>query len=378
MEDIFKKPVYLAGGKYSFNKIVARNLLNEPIDINFYIESKEEIKKIKKIETFGDILYLAKTEPELFSDELTLKINSNSEEAVNFARKVAKSYKCEIQIADFLGSGVSTLLFLDKEYVYFKNEFIKKSSGINEENLNSVIEFSKIYKNFDKFYFQMKTLSEISKDKIKIEKNNCEIFTYGERKLLAMEEFDTRTVVVKSNIYNDEKKDKAVSYEVFFTPKYFKLLKNGKIAKIYFFEDPYYFFKNNYSYKFDKNKTELKFYNFKEKTLISILKIKDSWLAEEVKEKDGLIKSIRSFTIFGKESLQTLQNISQIEILEIIEEIIKKIDLFPEIDLKKEILDIFIYFQNEILKKEEELKNTREKYIEKRDLFLKKMFGEEK
>ena len=375
MEDIFKKPVYLAGGYYSFNKVVSKNLLDEPLDINFYIKSAEEIKNV---ETFGDILYLVKTEPELFSDELTLKINSNSEEAVNFARKVAKSYKCEIQIADFLGSGVSTLLFLDKEYVYFKNEFIKKSSGINEENLNSVIEFSKIYKNFDKFYFQMKTLSEISKDKIKIEKNNCEIFTYGERKLLAMEEFDTRTVVVKSNIYNDEKKDKAVSYEVFFTPKYFKLLKNGKIAKIYFFEDPYYFFKNNYSYKFDKNKTELKFYNFKEKTLISILKIKDSWLAEEVKEKDGLIKSIRSFTIFGKESLQTLQNISQIEILEIIEEIIKKIDLFPEIDLKKEILDIFIYFQNEILKKEEELKNTREKYIEKRDLFLKKMFGEEK
>lgn len=375
MKDIFKKPVYLAGGYYSFNKVVSKNLLDEPLDINFYIKSVEEIKNV---ETFGDILYLVKTEPELFSDELTLKINSNSEEAVNFARKVAKSYKCEIQIADFLGSGVSTLLFLDKEYVYFKNEFIKKSSGINEENLNSVIEFSKIYKNFDKFYFQMKTLSEISKDKIKIEKNNCEIFTYGERKLLAMEEFDTRTVVVKSNIYNDEKKDKAVSYEVFFTPKYFKLLKNGKIAKIYFFEDPYYFFKNNYSYKFDKNKTELKFYNFKEKTLISILKIKDSWLAEEVKEKDGLIKSIRSFTIFGKESLQTLQNISQIEILEIIEEIIKKIDLFPEIDLKKEILDIFIYFQNEILKKEEELKNTREKYIEKRDLFLKKMFGEEK
>ena len=51
--------------------------------------------------------------------------------------------------------------------------------------------------------------------------------------------------------------------------------------------------------------------------------------------------------------------------------------MFSEIDLKKEILDIFSYFQNEILKKEEELKNNREKYIEKRDLFLKKMFEEE-
>ena len=49
MEDIFKKPVYLAGGKYSFNKSVSKNLLEGPIDINFYIESKEEIKKIKKI-----------------------------------------------------------------------------------------------------------------------------------------------------------------------------------------------------------------------------------------------------------------------------------------------------------------------------------------
>ena len=192
-----------------------------------------------------------------------------------------------------------------------------------------------------------------------------------------MQELDSRTVVVKSNIYNDEKTDETVSYEAVFTPKYFKLLKNGKITKIYFFEDPCYFFENNYSYEFDKNKTELKFYNFKEKTLISILKIKDSWLAKKVKEKDGLIKSIRTFTIFGKENLNTLQNISQIEILEIIEEIIKKIDLFPEIDLKKEILDIFSYFKNEILEKEEELKNTKEKYVEKRDLFLKKLFEEE-
>lgn len=51
--------------------------------------------------------------------------------------------------------------------------------------------------------------------------------------------------------------------------------------------------------------------------------------------------------------------------------------MFPEIDLKKEILDIFTYFQNEILKKEEKLKNTREKYIEKRDFFLKKIFEED-
>ena len=84
-----------------------------------------------------------------------------------------------------------------------------------------------------------------------------------------------------------------------------------------------------------------------------------------------------SFIITGKENLKTSQEVNQIKILEIIEEIIKKIDLFPEIDLKKEILDIFSYFQNEILKKEEELKNTREKYIEKRDLFLKKVFEEE-
>lgn len=374
MKDILKKPVYLAGGKYSFNKTVTRNLLNETADINFYIESENEIKNV---ETFGDILYLAKTEPKLFSGNLTLEINSHSEEALNFARKVAKNYKCEIKIAEFAGLEVSTLLVLDKEYVYFKNEFIKKSSGINDENLTFVIELDKIYKEFDKFYFQMKTLSEILKDKTKIEKSNCEILTYGEKKLLAMQELDSRTVVVKSNIYNDEKTDETVSYEAVFTPKYFKLLKNGKITKIYFFEDPCYFFENNYSYEFDKNKTELKFYNFKEKTLISILKIKDSWLAEEVKEKDGLIKSIRTFTIFGKENLNTLQNISQIEILEIIEEIIKKIDLFPEIDLKKEILDIFSYFKNKILEKEEELKSAKEKYNEKRDLFLKKIFEEE-
>lgn len=372
MEEILKKPVYLAGGKYSFNKMVSRNLLEGPIDINFYIESKEEIKKI---ETFGDILYLAKTEPELFSGCLTLRINSNSEEAVDFARKVAKNYKCEIKIADFWGSDVSTLLFLDKEYVYFKNKFISKSSGINDENLNFVIAFSKIYKEFDDFYFQMKTLSEILKDKIKIEKNNCEVFTYEERKLLAMEEFGTRTVVVKSTICKDEKTDKAVSYEAVFTPKYFKLLKDGKITKIYFFETSDYFFKNNFSYNFDKNKTELKFYNFKENSTISILKIKDLLLVEKIEGKNNFLKS---FTIFGKESLSTLQNINQIEILEIIENIIKKINMFPEIDLKKEFLDIFIYFQNEILKKEEELKNTREKYIEKRDLFLKKMFEEEK
>lgn len=375
MEDILRKPVYLVNGKYSFNKTVLRNLLNETADINFYIESENEIKNV---ETFGDILYLAKTEPKLFSGNLTLEINSHSEEALNFARKVAKNYKCEIKIAEFAGLEVSTLLVLDKEYVYFKNEFIKKSSGINDENLTFVIELDKIYKEFDKFYFQMKTLSEILKDKTKIEKSNCEILTYGEKKLLAMQELDSRTVVVKSNIYNDEKTDETVSYEAVFTPKYFKLLENGKITKIYFFEDPYYFFENNYSYEFNKNKAELKFYNFKEKTLISILKIKDSWLAEEVKEKDGLIKFIRSFTIFGKESLSTLQNLNQIEILEIIEKIIKKINMFPEIDFKKEVLDIFIYFQNEILKKEEKLKNTREKYIEKRDLFLKKLFEEEK
>lgn len=374
MEDIFKKPVYLAGGKYSFNKMVSKNLLEGPIDINFYIESKEEIKKIKKIETFGDILYLAKTEPELFSGCLTLRINSNSEEAVDFARKVAKSYKCEIKIADFWGSDVSTLLFLDKEYVYFKNKFIIKSNSINDEKLNFVIGFNKIHKDFDEFYFQMKTLSEILKDKIKIEKNNCEVFTYGERKLLAMEELDTRAVVVKSNICEDEKTDKAVSYEAVFTPKYFKLLKNGKITKIYFFETSDYFFENNFSCNFDKNKIELKFYNFKENLTISILKIKDSLLVEKVEGKNNFLKS---FTIFGKESLQTLQDINQIEILEIIEKITKKINMFPEIDLKKEILDIFIYFQNEILKKEEELKNTREKYIEKRNLFLKKMFEEE-
>lgn len=371
MEDIFKKPVYLAGGKYSFKKTVAGNLLDEPIDINFYIKSKEEIKNV---ETFGDVLYLVKTEPELFSGDLTLRINSNSEEAVNFARKVAENYKCEIQIADFLGSGVSTLLFLDKEYVYFKNEFIKKSSSINDENLTFVIEFNKIYKEFDEFYFQMKTLSEILKEKIKVEESNCEVSVYGEKVFFAMHEtLDTRAVIIK--LKNTET-DKNENLEAVFTPKYFKLLKNGKITKIYFFEDPHHFFENNYSYEFDKNKTELKFYNFKEKTLISILKIKDSWLAEEVKEKDGLIRFIKSFTIFGKENLNTLQNISQIEILEIIEEIIKKIDLFPEIDLKKEILDIFSYFKNEILEKEEELKNTKEKYIEKRDFFLKKMFEE--
>ena len=372
MEDILKKTVYLAGGKYSFNKVISKNLLREPIDINFYIESKEEIKNV---ETFGDILYLSKTEPELFSGNLTLKINPYSEEAVNFARKIAKIYKCEIQIADFFGSDMSTLLFLNKEYVYFKNEFIKKSSSINEENLNFVIGFSKIYKNFDDFYFQMKTLSEILKDKTKIEKNNCEVLTYGEKKLLAMQELDSRTVVVKSNIYNDEKTDETVSHEAVFTPKYFKLLKNGKIIKVYFFETSDYFFENNFSYNFDKNKIELKFYNFKKNSTISILKIKDSLLVEEVKGKNNFIKS---FTIFGKESLKTLQDINQIEILEIIENIIKEINMFPEIDLKKEILDIFIYFQNEILKKEEELKNTREKYIEKRDLFLKKIFEEEK
>lgn len=371
MEEILKKPVYLAGGKYSFNKSVSKNLLNEPIDINFYIESKKEIKNV---ETFGDILYLVKTEPELFSGKLTLRINSRSEEAVNFARKIAKNYKCEIQIAEFEGFDVSTLLLLDKEYVYFKNEFIIKSNSINDERLSFVIGFNKIHKDFDKFYFQMKTLSEILKDKIKIEKNNCEVFTYGERKLLAMEGLDTRAVVVKLTIFEDEKTDKAVSYEAVFTPKYFKLLKNGKITKIYFFETSDYFFENNFSYNFDKNKTELKFYNFKENSTISILKIKDSLLVEKVEGKNNFLKS---FTIFGKESLSTLQNINQIEILEIIENIIKKINMFPEIDLKKEFLDIFIYFQNEILKKEEELKNTREKYIEKRNLFLKKMFEEE-
>ena len=370
MENIFKKPVYLAGGKYSFNKTVARNLLNELIDINFYIESKEEIKNV---ETFGDMLYLAKTEPELFSGNLTLKINPYSEEAVSFARKIAKIYKCEIQIADSLGSDMSTLLFLNKEYVYFKNEFIKKSSGINEENLNFVIEFSKIYKNFDKFYFQMKTLTEILKDKMKIEKSNCEVSVYGEEIFSAMQEtLDTRAVVIK---LNNTETDKNENFEAVFTPKYFKLLKNGKITKIYFFETSDYFFENNFSCNFDKNKIELKFYNFKENSTISILKIKDSLLVEEVKGKNNFLKS---FTIFGKESLSTLQNLNQIEILEIIEKIIKKINMFPEIDLKKEILDIFSYFQDEILKKEEELKNTREKYIEKRDLFLKKLFEEEK
>ena len=372
MKDIFKKPVYLAGGKYSFNKIVARNLLNEPIDINFYIESKEEVKNV---ETFGDILYLVKTEPELFSGKLTLRINSRSEEAVNFARKIAKNYKCEIQIAEFAGLDISTLLLLDKEYVYFKNEFIIKSNGINDERLSFVIGFNKIYKEFDDFYFQMKTLSEILKDKAKIEKINCEVLTYGEKKFLAMQELDSRAVVIKSIISNGEKTDKAVSYEAVFTPKYFKLLKNGKIIKIYFFETSDYFFENNFSYNFDKNKIELKFYNFKENLTISILKIKDSLLVEKVEGKNNFLKS---FTIFGKESLSTLQNINQIEILEIIEKIIKKINMFPEIDLKKEILDIFSYFQDEILKKEEELKNTREKYIEKRDLFLKKLFEEEK
>jgi hypothetical protein len=371
MEDIFKKPVYLAGGKYSFNKSVSKNLLEGPIDINFYIESKEEIKKIKKIETFGDILYLAKTEPELFSGCLTLRINSNSEEAVDFARKVAKSYKCEIKIADFWGSDVSTLLFLDKEYVYFKNEFIIKSNSINDEKLNFVIGFNKIHKDFDEFYFQMKTLSEILKDKIKIEKNNCEVFTYGERKLLAMEELDTRAVVVKSNICEDEKTDKAVSYEAVFTPKYFKLLKNGKITKIYFFETSDYFFENNHSYNLDENEVELVFYNFNKNEKISIFKTKNSWF---VKKFEDIFSN--SFIITGKENLKTSQEVNQIKILEIIEEIIKKINIFPEIDLKKEILDIFSYFQNEILKKEEELKNTREKYIEKRDLFLKKMFEE--
>ena len=371
MEEILKKPVYLVSGKYSFNKSVSKNLLNEPIDINFYIESKKEIKNV---ETFGDILYLAKTEPELFSGKLTLRINSRSEEAVNFARKIAKNYKCEIQIAEFAGLDVSTLLLLDKEYVYFKNEFINRSSGINEENLTFVTAFAKIYKEFDDFYFQMKTLSEILKDKIKIEKSNCEVLTYGEKKLLAMQELDSRAVVIKSIISNGEKTGKVVTYEAVFTPKYFKLLKNGKITKIYFFETSDYFFENNFSYNFDKNKIELKFYNFKENSIISILKIKDSLLVEKVEGKNNFLKS---FTIFGKESLSTLQYINQIEILEIIENIIKKINMFPEIDLKKEILDIFSYFQNEILKKEEELKNTREKYIEKRDLFLKKMFEEE-
>ena len=189
-----------------------------------------------------------------------------------------------------------------------------------------------------------------------------------------MEELDTRAVVVKSTICNGEKTGKAVNYEAVFAPKYFKLLKNEKITKIYFFETSDYFFENNFSYNFDKDKTELKFYNFKENSTISILKIKDSWLVEEVEGKNNFLKS---FIIFGKESLKTLQDINQIEILEIIEKIIKKINIFPEIDLKKEFLDIFIYFQNEILKKEEELKNTREKYVEKRDLFLKKMFEEE-
>ena len=220
----------------------------------------------------------------------------------------------------------------------------------------------------------MKTLSEILKDKIKIEKSNCEVLTYGEKKLLAMQELDSRAVVIKSIISNGEKTGKVVTYETVFTPKYFKLLKNGKITKIYFFETSDYFFENNFSYNFDKNKIELKFYNFKENSIISILKIKDSLLVEKVEGKNNFLKS---FTIFGKESLSTLQDINQIEILEIIENIIKKINMFPEIDLKKEILDIFSYFQNEILKKEEELKNTREKYIEKRDLFLKKMFEEE-
>lgn len=372
MEDILKKSVYLAGGKYSFKKTVAGNLLDEPIDINFYIESKQEIKNV---ETFGDILYLAKTKPELFSGNLILKINSRSEEAVSFARKIAKNYKCEIKIAEFTGLDVSTLLLLGKEYVYFENEFIKKSSNIKYDGLNYRIKFNKIYKEFDKFYFQMKILSEILKEKMKIEKSNCEVSVYGEEIFSAMQEtLDTRAVFIK---LIDTETGKNENFEAVFTSKYFKILKNGKITKIYFFETSDYFFENNFSYNFDKNKTELKFYNFKENTLISILKIKDSWLVEEIKEKDGLIKSIRTFTIFGKENLNTLQNISQIEILEIIEEIIKKIDLFPQIDLKKEILDIFTYFQNEILKKEEELKNTREKYIEKRDFFLKKMFEED-
>ena len=105
---------------------------------------------------------------------------------------------------------------------------------------------------------------------------------------------------------------------------------------------------------------------------ISIFKTKNSWF---VKKNEDIFSN--SFIITGKENLKTSQEVNQIKILEIIEEIIKKIDLFPEIDLKKEILDIFSYFQNEILKKEEELKNTREKYIEKRDLFLKKVFEEE-
>ena len=369
MEEILKKPVYLVSGKYSFNKSVSKNLLNEPIDINFYIESKKEIKNV---ETFGDILYLAKTEPELFSGKLTLRINSRSEEAVNFARKIAKNYKCEIQIAEFAGLDVSTLLLLDKEYVYFKNEFINRSSGINEENLTFVTAFAKIYKEFDDFYFQMKTLTEILKDKMKIEKSNCEVSVYGEEIFSAMQEtLDTRAVAIK---LNNTETDKNENFEAVFTPKYFKLLKNGKITKIYFFETSDYFFENNFSYNFDKNKIELKFYNFKENSIISILKIKDSLLVEKVEGKNNFLKS---FTIFGKESLSTLQDINQIEILEIIENIIKKINMFPEIDLKKEILDIFSYFQNEILKKEEELKNTREKYIEKRDLFLKKMFEEE-
>ena len=372
MEDILKKSVYLAGGKYSFKKTVAGNLLDEPIDINFYIKSKEEIENV---ETFGDILYLTKTEPELFSGELILRINSRSENAVNFARKIAKNYNCEIQIAEFAGLDISTLLFLDKKNVYFKNEFIDKLFGTNDDGLNFEVEFNKIYKNFDKFYFQMKTLSKILKDRMKTEKNNCEVLTYGEKKLLAMQELDTRAVIVKSTICESEKTGKTVNYEAVFTPKYFKLLKNGKITKIYFFETSDYFFENNFSYNFDKDKTELKFYNFKENSTILILKIKDSWLVEEDEWENNFLKS---FAIFGKESLKTLQDINQIEILEIIEKIIKKINMFPEIDLKKEFLDIFIYFQNEILKKEEELKNSREKYIEKRDFFLKKMFEEEK
>lgn len=181
MKDILKKSVYLENGKYSFNKAVSRNLLNEPIDINFYIESKKEIKNV---ETFGDILYLAKTEPKLFSGNLTLKINLHSEEALNFAKKVAKNYKCKIKIAEFTGLDVSTLLFLGKEYVYFENEFIKKSSNINHDGLNYKIKFNKIHKEFDKFYFQMKILSEILKEKMKIEKSNCEVSVYGEKVFL--------------------------------------------------------------------------------------------------------------------------------------------------------------------------------------------------
>lgn len=119
------------------------------------------------------------------------------------------------------------------------------------------------------------------------------------------ETLDTRTVVIK---LIDTETGKNENFEAVFTSKYFKILKNGKITKIYFFETPYYFFENNYSYEFDKNKTELKFYNFKENTIISIFKIGDSWKVDEIKEKNGLIKSMKFFTVFGKESLSTNEN----------------------------------------------------------------------